>query len=259
MEATMSNSVKILIGIATIALLVLAAVALGLVGRVMPGEAPEPVELRTYTVPPQQQEEIRSMLRSALESEGHRVGRVTAGPSGALLVVAPPRIQRGVEAVLSDLRGLETPPRQAEPAKIAYWILVGRALDPEEGPLAFRGGNPPEAIEPALREIVAAQGPTEFVMLEQFEVTSMERAEIGGSSFRVHQRTTRAGEQVVADVSIVFLRGGNKFESRVVLDPKRVVVLAKSGYDGAAGRIFPDAEGDVDTTLYYVMAADLDS
>ena len=255
----MSTSVKILIGIATIALLVLAAVALGLVGRAVPGDSPEPVELRTYSVPLQQQEEIRRMLRSALESEGNRVGRVTAGPSGTLLVVAPPRIQSGVEAILGDLRKLETPPAQPAPVKISYWILVGRPLDPERGESSFKGGNAPSPIHPVLQEISAAQGPTEFAMLEHFEVTSMERAEIGGNAFRVHQRTTRAGDQVVADVSIAFLRGGNRFESRVVLDPKRVVVLAQSGYDGKAGRIFPDLENDTIVTLYYVMAADLDS
>jgi hypothetical protein len=254
----MSTSVKILIGIATVALLVLAAVSLGLIGRVVPDESTEPVELRTYSVPAQQQEEIRRMLRSALESEGNRVGRVSAGPSGTVLVVAPPRIQRGVEAILGDLKKLESPPPQPAPVKIVYWILVGRPLASASAPFTFTGGRPPGAIEPVLREIATAQGPTEFAMLEQLEVTSMERAEIGGHAFRVHQRTTRAGDRVVADVSIAFLRGGNKFDSRVVLDPKRVVVLAQSGYDGKAGRIF-DAESDANVTLYYVMAADLDS
>ena len=83
----MSTSVKILIGIATMALLVPVVVSLGFVGRGVPGESSEPVELRTYSVPPAQQEEIRRMLRSALDSESQRVGRVTAGPSGTLLVV----------------------------------------------------------------------------------------------------------------------------------------------------------------------------
>ena len=130
---------------------------------------------------------------------------VTAGPSGTLLVVASPRIQSGVEAILGDLRKLDTPPPQPEPVKISYWILVGRPIGAERGAFTFEGGVPPDAIEPVLREIASAEGPMEFAMLEQFEVSSMERAEIAGSAFRVHQRTTRAGDQVVADVAISFL------------------------------------------------------
>ena len=50
----------------------------------------EAVELQTYTVPGEYQDELHSMLRSALEAEGHRVGRVTKGP-GATLMVASAR------------------------------------------------------------------------------------------------------------------------------------------------------------------------
>lgn len=252
----MSGMNETILRTATVGLLILGAISLGCAERVAHAEPAEPIELQTYKVPPDYQEEIKMMLRSALESDANRVGRVTAGPAGTILVVAPARIQSGVRAILDDLKGLETPPLPPAPVKLSYWFLVGRPMDPSRGPFAFRGVSAPMKIEPALQKIVDAQGPTEFALVEQLELTSLDRAQIGGSSFRVDQRTSRAGDKVVAELSIGLLQGGNRFQSQVMLEPNQVVVLAQSGFDGKARAVFPDLANETVVTLYYVMVAD---
>lgn len=216
-------------------------------------ETNPPVELQTYTVPEQYKEELRLMLQSALGGDDKRIGRVTKGPGGTLLVVAPPRIQAGVREVLS--KGFEAPPAP-RPVKLTYWLLVGR---PSAGERAFSvtGRAVPKQLERALGEIGNAQGPTEFALLEQLQLTAMsqERAESRGNLARITQRATRTGDQVVADVEIVL--DANHVQSQVMLEPGQFLVLGQSGYSRDRDNPFPDRRPDELLTLYYVMTADL--
>lgn len=224
----------------------------------LPADAPEAVELKTYDVPEEYKDDLRSMLRSALESEGNTVGRVSSGPGGTLLVVAPPRIQAGVREILS--KGFEAPP-VAAPVKLNYWLVVGRAVAPSSGkpPVSIVGGRSIPVLEPVLHEITRAQGPAEFAVLEQFQLTSVSqaRAQTGGRFARVHQLATRTAEQIVADVQITLK--DNSIQSQVMLEKGTFVVLGQAGFGGKRGLAFPDVTNDDVLTLYYVMAADLDS
>lgn len=215
----------------------------------------EAVELQTYTVPPEYKNELHSMLRSALEAEGNRVGRVTKGPGGTLLVVAPPRVQAGVRRILEG--GFDVPP-VATPTKLTYWFLVGRPADSPGQPFSVAGGRALPELERTLFQIATAQGPTEFALLEQIHLTSMnqERAQASGRFARVVQRATRRGQQVVADVEIGL--GSNAFSSQVMLEGEQFLVLGQAGFAGRPGDAFADAGSGDGLTLYYVMAADLD-
>jgi hypothetical protein len=214
----------------------------------------EAVELQTYAVPQEYQDELHSMLRSALEAESVHVGRVTKGPGGTLLVVAPPKIQAGVRRILDE--GFDTPPI-ATPTKLTYWFLVGRPADSPTQPYFLAGGRALPDLEPVLARIASAQGPTEFALLEQIELTSMnqERAQTSGRFARVVQRATRRGDQVVADVEIGL--GSNSFSSQVMLEGERFLVLGQAGFAGRQSEVFADAGIGDALTLYYVMAADL--
>ncbi len=111
-------------------------------------------------------------------------------------------------------------------------------------------------LEPVLTQIATAQGPTEFFLLEEIQLTSMNlrRAHTNGRVGWVTQRAARSGAQVVADVEIGLAE--NEFESQVMLEAGQFLVLGHAGYDGNSP--FPDARPEDLLTLYYVMAADLD-
>ena len=71
----------------------------------------EPIELRSYEVPQEHQENLRDMLHTVLGAQGNndaRIGRVFNGPGGTLLVAAPARIQSGNRTGLD--RGLRLDP-----------------------------------------------------------------------------------------------------------------------------------------------------
>ena len=86
---------------------------------------------------------------------------------------------------------------------------------------------------------------------------SQEEAQTGGRNVRVHQRATRTGGKIVADVQIHL--NENHFQSKVMLEPKQFLVLGQAGYGDRPGNAFPDVANGTELTLYYVMAADIDS
>ena len=51
-----------------------------------PTDGTEALELMSYEVPPEYQDDLRGMLQSALGTGDDRVGRVIDGPGGTLLV-----------------------------------------------------------------------------------------------------------------------------------------------------------------------------
>ncbi|MCP3977819.1 MAG: hypothetical protein GY716_00620 [bacterium] len=251
----MNKTTKTILSLAACVALVGGAAFCGRPNAV-PTDSNEQVLLRTYEVPMEHRDALRNMLRSVLGSEENRIGRVSNGPGGTLLVVAPAQIQAGIQGILA--KGFEVPPVPG-PVKLTYWLLVGRPLaSPSEGPFKMAGGPVPTRLDPTLARIASAQGPSEFSLLETFELTSMsqERAHASGAFARITQRASRSGSQVVADLEIVL--DNNVFKSRVMLESEQVLVLGQSGFAGKRGEAFADVRNEDSLTLYYVLTAELE-
>ncbi len=156
---------RTVLSMVSVGILVACSMLLGcdLRGRPLPMDEDlvELPELRTYQVPQEYQQDLRDMLQSALLGTGDaRTGRVTNGPGGTLLVVAPARIQAGIQQILDT--GFEAPPASS-PIRLTYWFLVGRPVEPAQAePFSMAGRSRVPQLEPVLRQIAAAQGPTEF-------------------------------------------------------------------------------------------------
>jgi hypothetical protein len=151
--------------------------------------------------------------------------------------------------------------------KLTYWFVIGRALDAARAtqPYSVSGGRSIPQLESVLNQIAGVQGPTEFHLLEQVQLTSMyqARADTIGRFGTVIQTVTKTGEQIVADVSIrvqpaSMMARENRFNSRVVLKEGQFLVLGQTGFADDSQETFPDAAEEDLLTLYYVMSADLD-
>ncbi len=224
------------------------------------------MEVRTYEVPEEYQDDLRVMLQSALEPVGDNpnpMGRVINGPGSTLLVTAPARLQAGIEQVLS--RDLDARPI-SRPVTLSYWFLVGRPRDSSQPPQPFSvvGRSIPQ-LEPVLTQIANAEGSTEFSLLEMVQLTSMNlaSANTSGRFFFVDQQATRSGEQVVVYVDIQGWHGSfpetfmpPEFETRVTLEAGQFLVLGRTGLVNPPADAFPDTRGGNDVTLYYVMTAE---
>jgi len=236
------------------------------------GPAPAPQEpqvfLRTYQVPPGYEDEARQMLRNALVIGDKVQGSVSVGPSGTVLVVAPPTIQTGVQAFVEQLKQAAPEKRGPQAVALDYWILVGRRSAPgrpaaseprREGPgFVVLGTDGLPALDAALGQVAAKQGPTEFSLLEHLRVTSVgdEFASNNGRQSAVRQRAATSAADVVAEIRLGVNRTPHELNTRVVLKRGQVLVLAESGYAGDPPAAFAGAGRD-DLTLYYVVAADL--
>jgi len=229
---------------------VLAASALGGCGVTLPEEE-EPTLLRTYQVPVGQQEELRRMLQNSLEFGGNALGRVEAGPGGTLLVVAPQSIHRGIAEVLDGDFPAPTP---AVPVTIDYWLMLGRPLEGGTGgTFTLESGRPAPQLDAVMREIAAAQGPTEFALLEQVRLTALvqESAEATGAAVQIEQTVTRAGEALVAYIQIGGVGSQNRLRTRIALERDQFAVLGQVGYVPSYG----DPRARDARTLYYVIRA----
>ena len=210
-------------------------------------------ELRSYEVPREYRDDLRTMLAMALFSgaENEQIN-VTNGPGSTLLVTAPARIHRGVEQVLSA--DLEMPVTGS--ATLTYWFLIGRRLDGVEGsaPYSVAGRQVP-VLEPILEQVANAQGATEFALLEEFQLSSLSRhAEATGRLGSVSQNATRSGDQVVADVNATLTP--HRFQSRVALEDGQFLVLGYVGLNSEflQPRVGQDLAGF--STLYCIITAD---
>ncbi len=219
-------------------------------------EEAEPIELRSYEVPQEHQENLRDMLHTVLGTQGNtetRIGQVFNGPGGTLLVAAPARIQSGIEQILNA--DFDTTP-VASPVTLTYWFLAGRPFNPADGnpPFSVAGRQVP-VLEPVLAQIAGAQGPTEFVLLEHVKLSSMnEWAILEGEFGEVQQMTLRRGDQVVADVNASLQ--GHSFRSRVTLVAEQFLVLGHMGFSAGGLDVFPGPGAEDSLTLYCVMMAD---
>lgn len=228
-------------------------------GPAAEGDPAARVELRTYEVAPEHQDDLQRVLRQVLGSGETRLGRVTAGPGGTFIVVAPESIQNGIRNMLSN--GFTPSPAPTQ-VKLTYWLLVGRPVDSGTEPATYSVSGPRRLahLEPVMTQLVAAQGSTEFTLLEEVRVLSMvqDQGRASGKLATVEQTVTQAGEQMVAYVAIGM--GRHSFESQVSLRTGQYLVVGQAGLDvrgfGPDSEPFPDSQPGDDLTLYYVMVAE---
>jgi len=223
-------------------------------------EGPEPAVLRTYQVAPERQDEIYNALRFALGANSDDAyGRVSRGPGGTLVVVAPDRIQAGVQGIV-DADFEEVPSSDGASGRsirLTYSIVVGRPLDSAAQPVTVRG-RPVARLDEVFAQIAAVYGPTEFVVLEELVVTSTDpaTAQANGRTASISQQASRRGGQIVADLRLS-LGVRNLYNTQVMLRDGQILVLGQAGYQGADREVFPDAgASERSATLYYIVSSD---
>jgi len=246
--------------ILTLGVLVTVALVLGC-GTPGVADNPQNVELRIYSVPHGFENEVRSMLVSALGTDENRIGRASVGPAGKLVVVAPPGVQKGVEALVRELEALDSPPPTPVPVTLTYWMVVGKPAGgdgPATGPAGrFEVvGNGLDDLAPALEQISRTQGPQQFALLERLQLSSSgdNWARVGGRHTRIDQRAATVQDNVVADLRINIRQYG--LETQVKLKPSQFIVLGQSGYDGDPVASLDPKQAEL--ALYYVITSDME-
>jgi hypothetical protein len=225
---------------------VLAAAALS---AVQSWHRPEATVLRSYDVRPEIANEVESALQAALSpSNDFRYGRVTLSPSGQLLVIAPPSIQKGVEQVLRDVASRE-PPRTPS-IHFEAWLVTASPGAPADSPNL-------KEIEPALRALEQSKGPAHFELLEKLSTQT-----------RSGQNSSVQGEHALLSVTGSLLRGNKDqpiiaalldltvhghgpppfIKAQTELRPGELLVVGQSNLSDG-----PDA----DRALYYIVRATL--
>jgi hypothetical protein len=227
------------------------------------------LELRTYTVPEGfSQDEWSNTLRKAFQVGETRIGSVTPGPSNTLVVTAPRNVHLGIQALVKDLiaRGPVTAP---ESVSVNYWILLARPLEAgaTESPVRIAPDQRSrmEILEPVLDQIAAVQGPLEYHLLEQLQLSSADAnqsSDLRGRLVSVSQRVMddgRAGWLADIDISMSGSHGVlHNVRSRVRLEPGKFVILGQTAYNGKNGPLPGGWDPFDDLMLYYVIARDSD-
>jgi len=243
----------------TLALGFLAALT-GCGARSTPAEQPAPpITLQAYSVPPGYAQELRSTVRQVLEG----IGRAEIGPGGQLLVTGPPLVQAGVQQLVRQLEQ-QPPPPPPTPVTLTYWIIAGRPqaapvhtgasalpVHPGDG-YSVTGYDMLADAAPALREIAASQGPTDFMLIERLRLSSIgdQRARTSGAIATVQQRAAALADGIVAEIQLQFPGRGYSLETEARLVAGHFLVLGQSGYRSDLG---PKLDG---ASLYYVVASD---
>jgi hypothetical protein len=214
--------------------------------------APETNVLRSYDVRPEIANEVDSALRAALSpSIGYQYGRVTLSPSGQLLVIAPPSIQKGVEQILKEVASRE-PPRTPS-IHFEAWLVTASPGTPADAPNL-------KEIEPALHALEQSKGPARFELLEKLSTQT-----------RSGQESSVQGDHAILSVIGSLLRGNKDqpiiaallnlnthtrnphgpppfIRAQTELRPGELLVLGQSNLSDG-----PDA----DRALYYIVRATL--
>lgn len=257
----------------SLALLLFALLACSPPPAPAPAQAPGPVTapapeasdeplLRTYTVPPEQSRAIERALTSALQTGNDLppLGTVKRLPDGRLVVVAPPGIHSGVEAMLRDLDPSKAPPVRT--AEFDYWIVMAEPAGAAEGIDAV-----PD-IAPALQAIVQSQGPMKFKVFESMRLSSLidDSGEASGDRMHTRQVVSELGGKLVADLELMVetdpagqsprhfcpAASCKQLKSRVHLEPGQLLVVGQTGVRSREGK----AEA-VPKTMFYVVRGQL--
>jgi hypothetical protein len=218
-------------------------------------------DLRTYDVPPQDQQEIYNALVQILNPDGPDLGaygKVQVLASGQLVVNAPPKTLDQVELVLQAIRA--RPVAAAPRVELQYWAVVGSrpaaanaagTAQPRaqvDVTLLSRGNPgtpPPSALNEVLAEIKRVHGDLQFRVLGTTSLTTQsgQHGEIGGSPLRVEQTTFVQGDTLNARIEMLLsstTQNGpppNRIEVGTSLRRGEFVVLGQSelvggGFDG---------------------------
>jgi hypothetical protein len=194
------------------------------------------VELRTWDLPAGFSERLVASLNRALTRAGddaEPIGRATTGPGGTLVVVAPPRVLDGVDALVTRATSgpAATAPRGVE---IAYWVVRG----------VEQAGDDPRLAEiaPALELIVASDGPMRFELDGSRVLRTLEgeKGTLDGSDgIDVEQVASfePGSDVVIADLA-VHIPEVTELRTRVAAPSGETVVLAQTEAD-AEGHTVP--------------------
>ena len=218
------------------------------------GEESDAMVMRTYAVTPAESQRIKAVLRSLLQETEHGAGhgRVEDAGDGRLVVVAPPSIHEGVAELVEQVRSGDAA-SPGETVEVTYWFVAGTP-----GKTTELKAHP--SIAPALQEIVEHEGPMAFEVLETASVAGLldERAHASGDKFRVSQTVSRSDERFLANLQVNgamnFRAGlGLSLETRVAVEPGKLVVVGQSGLAGAKQ---DGASGDAERRLFYILKLD---
>jgi len=212
------------------------------------------VVLRSYDVPAGQGQQVNAILSSVFHGVKDKVAaRAALTPDGQLVVVAPPGIHEGLQALLAKMKGRK--PVAPPSVEISYWLLVGRPA-----PSVDLSGFPAE-IEPAVKALVDAQGPMELALLEKLTVRSLSdaRGQAAGRYVRAEQIASVSDDKIVADLDLAIQ--ASRFETRVSIPTGKLLVLGQTGFEPPPG-LWPIRTGvkkeTGPATLFYIVRANIE-
>jgi hypothetical protein len=195
--------------------------------------------LRTYAVPKGSARALVSTLEAVLwvGEQKTRAGRAAVTPGGDLLVLAAPSVQTGVQALVDEVS--KHPVTYDQTIELDYFVLLGKPASSAQPPPPGVG-----EVQPALDEIVRSQGPQAFTLAQRARLSTLNGndGKLEGDKLKITQKASQTNDGLDAMVGIEF--SGDRIESRVHLDPERIVVL------GSTAQRSDVSDG---TTLYYVV------
>lgn len=214
------------------------------------------LEMRTYPVPPEYADEVRSALESVLsgEADGKAVGRVSLAPNGQLLVTAPVTMQQGVQHLLDDIAAHK--PGSTPTVHFEVWFVKGM-----NGVATHSQGL--AEIEPALQAISKAQGEQQYELVEKMamNVRSGQHGEVSGAAteFEVRPSVRRGSADssfISADLKMQMHAGDSshsELRTETELKSGEVLVLGQNGVTLRAA----ESGKTIEQRLYYIIRATL--
>jgi hypothetical protein len=241
----------------------LLALALPFACHPMPGAggdvapAAPSLELRSYDVPRAYSGEVVNVVNSLLYrgKDVERLGSVALSPGGQMLVAAPASFHAGVDQLVSKLKSA---PVAAPPAvEMSYWIVLGRPAEETKLPAEATA-----EVLPALKELIASQGPMELTFFDQLKLRSSsgDRADVESPHVGISQSVTVLDDKVLAEVDLHHIRGPSRVRARTQLETDKLLVLAEAGFEAKPGDPFYVRGDDSDArtqniTAFYILRA----
>jgi hypothetical protein len=198
-----------------------------------------PLELKTYEAPKGSVAALTSTIKDVLWFDEHKtLGRAIVTPDGRIAVLAPHNVQADVQDLIDEVK--KHPPVAHSAIEIHYFLVIGKPGAAQPTPGAAE-------IQPALDEISRTVGPQTFTIAERVKLISLHdeqgRLDTFGDKLEVRQQGVQTADGVYAKLSIRWKE--DKLETRVRLEPEKLLVLGASGLHGGDS---PDG-----ATLYYVV------
>lgn len=229
-----------------------------------PPSNPDELVIRSYDVPEGVEgRTLLDMVNGLLGPRESSLGsaRLYPYPDGRLVVTAPASLQAGIADLIAEMKA---GPRKAKepPAALAirYWVLLARPTAGQPSVAANLQDDP--TVKTAIDEIVAAQGPMEFALLEGLRLGVVEGQEalIRGRRVSVDQkvtRTTEGGSLAEIEIGISGAQGRpNSLRTWARLDPGKIVVLGQAAFNPSGVTLPAGWGGRDDITVYFVIASE---